>query len=205
MTPAPEWHKDSHPVAEPHDEWIPTENHWADPAGWPEGSKPPVIRYRIREIHLPNGLPKNAVGGDRYKLRDNPIVPEYYLGEVVTHATDPTFDFTLHTWHQALAETDQLVADFISARIQAACAYFYEPDETYSPLGLVDGCDLSDDEIRERIRRINDGENYRESERSRTLNRYDLSALPFDQQRALISQIEEVKRHFRFEIIGPVE
>ena len=199
------WRRDTRSeVAEPHDEWLPTDNQWAEPEGHPEGHKPAPVVYRIRQVYLPDGMPKNSQGGPRYQLRDNPAVPEYFLGEVVERETVPTYDFHIKSWHQAFDERDQLFPDLIVALEQAVCAYFYAPDEEYTPLDVVPAFDAADDEVRARIRRINEGENAREAVRGMQ-QQYDFSALPFDQQRALISQIEELKRRFRFEIIGPAE
>lgn len=63
---------------------------------------------------------------------------------------------------------------------------------------------LTDDEVRTRIDRINQGENTREAERSK-LKFYPLDELPFETQRALIERIEECKRAHSFRILGEVK
>lgn len=63
---------------------------------------------------------------------------------------------------------------------------------------------VSDDEVRERIHRLDKGENTREAERT-SKRSYPISELPWDQQRALIEQVERLKRKWAFEIIGEVE
>lgn len=172
------------------------QNQWADPAGYPKDSKP--IRYRIRRH---NGKPHNAVV-DLFKWRE-PIEVEIY-DELVEHQTELTYDFTTMAYHHSLAAIDQVLANMITQLIQRACQYFVDDDDEYEALDYVDDIRLSSAEIEERIKRINKGENIREANR---INKewYDLEQLPWGQQRALIEQIEDVKRKFGFEFIGEAE
>ena len=55
--------------------------------------------------------------------------------------------------------------------------------------------------MRERIARLEQGENVRESERT-GLEYYPLAELPFDQQRALVERIEDHKQRWAFAILG---
>ena len=55
--------------------------------------------------------------------------------------------------------------------------------------------------MRERIARLEQGENVREAERT-GLEYYPLAELPFDQQRALVERIEDHKQRWAFEILG---
>lgn len=148
------------------------ENRWAEPDGYAES--PPRVRYRILD------------------RKSN---------EVVEHLTVSEYDHGRGRQYLSLAPDDQEFAEEIVALIQRACAYFYEPDEKYEPLEGVPDLIISDDEVRRRIERLEKGENTREAERSGK-GYYPLTDLPFDQQRALVEQIEVLKRRWHFEILG---
>ena len=151
------------------------QNQWADPEG--VESRPPAVRYRIR-------TPR---------------------GKIEEHRTVPTQDpHILNRWFHALAPQDQLFADRYADLLQQAAAFFYAPDDVYRPLDGVPDIAISDEDVRERIRRIDGGENTREATRYRGSPeaRYPFGKLPFDQQRALIEQIEAFKREWQFELLG---
>lgn len=107
-------------------------------------------------------------------------------------------------WFHALAPQDQLFADRYADLLQQAATYFYSPEEIYQPMAGVPDVVVSDDDVRERIRRIDGGENTREAVRYRGSDeaRYPFCDLPFEQQRALIEQIESLKREWSFELLG---
>jgi len=151
------------------------DNQWADPEGFVE--RPPAVRYRIR-------TPR---------------------GKVEEHRTVPTQDpHIFDRWFHALAPQDQLFADRYADLLQQAASYFYASDGVYRPLEGIPDVPVSDEEVRERIRRIDGGENSREATRYRgsAEARYPFGDLPFDQQRALIEQIEFLKREWEFELLG---
>ena len=125
-------------------------------------------------------------------------------GTVVLRETETAFDTGRQRYYHALRGSDQAFADAIVALIQHACSYFYAPDEAYEPLTGVDAIVIRDDEVRRRIDRLDQGENRREAERTGQVS-YPLSALPSEQQRALIEQIEALKQEWGFEILGPVQ
>ena len=198
------WQRKTDPIppSEPRDDgWNPQPNIYAEPEGYDE--KPAPVIYRIREVHFPDGYPAN-----RYMLMTNPIIPEYWLGEMVERQTEPKRDPWNGQWYHGMDERDQLYGDLISGLIQQACAYFYEPDDSYKPMVGVPGSQLTDEEVEARIHRIDAGENTREAERTSDSGahqgHYPLVDLPLDQKRALIEQIDELRRKFRIEIIGPV-
>ena len=97
-------------------------------------------------------------------------------------------------WFHALAPQDQLFADRYADLLQQAATYLYAPDAIYEPLEGVRDVVVSDDDVRERIRRIDGGENTREAVRYRGSDeaRYPFGDLPFDQQRALVERIDEL-------------
>jgi hypothetical protein len=151
------------------------ENQWADPEGFE--TRPPAVRYRIRSMR----------------------------GTIEEHRTVPTQDPHIDNhWFHALAPQDQLFADRYADLLQQAAMYFYAPDDIYQPLEGVADIAVSDEEVRERIRRIDGGENTREATRYRGSSeaRYPFTQLPFDQQRALVEHIEALKREWNFELIG---
>jgi hypothetical protein len=148
-----------------------TANRWADPTGYE--AEPPRVRYRIRDAS----------------------------GAVVEHATSVAYDSKRKRYFHSLAAFDQPFADGIVDIIQAACAYFHAAEGEYEPIEGVEEIRLTDDEISERIARLEQGENVREAERT-SLEYYPIADLPFDQQRALIERIEQHKQRWRFEIIG---
>lgn len=159
------------------------DNQWADPEGVPRGSKP--IKYRIYDAEAK---------------------------EVVDRLTEVAHDYLVGTTHHALSSRDQHIGNQSAALIQRACAYFYEPDdEVYEReyrLPLLRDVVISDEYVRARIHRLTKGENWREAERVRQNGDpksgwYDLTALPWDQQRALIEHLTKLKQDWQFEIIGP--
>jgi hypothetical protein len=150
-------------------------NQWADPAGFE--TRPPAVRYRIRSTR----------------------------GKIEEHRTVPTQDpHAGDRWFHALAPQDQLFADRYADLLQQAATYFYAPDDIFQPMEGVPEVVVSDEEVRERIHRIDGGENTREAVRYRGSDeaRYPFSDLPFDQQRALVEQIESLKREWCFELLG---
>ena len=163
-------------------------NTWADPEGVPIDSHP--IRYQIRD---------------------------HQSGKIAERVTEMTYDFYTHSTHHALAEADQHIANEVAHLIETACRYFHAPDEEYVPLGGVPSIVISDAEVLARIERLDKGENTREligtNVRRRNsgyteaemLKAYPLVDLPWDQQRALVEQIEEFKAEWAFEWIGEAE
>lgn len=120
-------------------------------------------------------------------------------GNVAVHETLYLADPMTRRYHRSLAVQDQWFADAIVALIQRTCRYFFDPD--YIPLPGVADIVISDADVEERIYRIEHGENQREAVRTGK-SFYPLHELPGDQQRALIEQIERLKREARFEWIG---
>ena len=147
------------------------ENRWADPAGY--DAEPARVRYQIKDAS----------------------------GKVVERITSVAYDSKRQRYYQSLAAFDQQFADELVDLIQAACAYFYAPDDEYEPLAGIAEIRLSDDEVRARIARLEQGEKVREAERT-GLEHYPLAELPFDQQRALIERIEDHKQRWGFAILG---
>lgn len=130
--------------------------------------------------------------------------------KVEEHFTEVALDNYTKTYHHALAMADQWYGDKVAEIIQSACAYFYASDAEYVPLKGVRDIVVSDEEVRERIYRLNLGENVREAigHSARMHQHYDfypLDELPFLQQRALIEQLLDWKRQNQVEIIGEVE
>ena len=120
---------------------------------------------------------------------------------MVERITSVAYDSKRQRYFHSLAAFDQQFADELVDIIQAASAFFYAPDGEYEPIEGVEGVRLTDDEVRERIARLEQGENVREAERT-GLEYYPLAELPFDQQRALIERIEVHKEQWAFEIVG---
>lgn len=161
------------------------ENQWSKPEG----------------VEVPEGLA--APRPVKYKIL-NPKT-----GNVEEHTTEREFDRYFKTWHHAMAPQDQFYADMVAEIIQKACAYFYEPDDTYTPIEGVADIVVSDEEVQERINRLNLGENKREAvghsaRRHEHFDFYPLDELPFDQQRALIEQLLDLKRTYKIELLGEV-
>ena len=125
-------------------------------------------------------------------------------GALFERETERAFDAGRQRYYHALDPQDQPFADAITALVQQACTYFYAGDETYAPLEGVTDVVVPDAEVRARIERLDGGENTREAERTQ-LRRYPLTDLPFDQQRALVEQIEVLKRAWQFEIVGSAQ
>jgi hypothetical protein len=151
------------------------QNLWAEPEGFE--TRPPAVRYRIRSTR----------------------------GKIEEHRTVPTQDPHIgDKWFHALAPQDQLFADRYADLLQHAATYFYAPDEIYQPLEGVADVVVSDEDVRDRIRRIDGGENTREAVRYRgsAEARYPFAELPFEQQRALVEHIEALKREWSFELLG---
>lgn len=120
-----------------------------------------------------------------------------HLGQIVVRKVEDT------GFGPALHPDDQAFADAIVAEVQEACQYFYQADPAHYPgCPEIDG--ITDDEVRERIARLDEGENRREAERTKLL-RYPLSDLPWDRQRALIERVERLKRQWNFERLSDEE
>ncbi len=152
------------------------DNKWAEPEG--VENVPTPIRYRI---------------WDRKKE------------EVVVRTTLFARDIKRKFYYfQSLALEDQVFANEIVELVQQACTYFYASDEAYEPMEGVPDIRITDEEVIERIRRLNLGENQREADRTHRLS-YPIDELPWDQQRALIERIDQHKIDNKFEIIGPNE
>ncbi len=147
------------------------DNRWADPTGY--DAEPTRVRYHIKDAS----------------------------GTVVEHITSVAYDSKRQRYFHSLAAFDQQFADELVDIIQSACAYFYAPDDEYEPIEGIPDIRVSDDDVRERIARLERGENVREAERT-GLEYYPLAELPFDQQRALVEHIEEHKQRWFFEILG---
>ena len=150
-----------------------TNNRWASPEGFADGEVP-TVRYRIRDARS---------------------------GEIVERTTQHLRDSGMGRHYLSLRDQDQDFAAAIVALVQRACGYFYLPDGEYVPLEGVPDVVVSDDEVRERIHRLDKGENTREAERTAKRS-YPISELPWDQQRALVEQVERLKREWCFELLG---
>jgi hypothetical protein len=159
-------------------------NTWAEPEGYKD--KPRPIRYWIRNPHWINS-PR------------------------VEHQTVPTLDSITGTYYHCLAGSDQDFAEETARLLQKACEYFYLPDTKYVEMLGVHGHGIvvTDDEIRDRIRRIELGENKRESDRVKqyqgsSKGYYVFSDLPWHLQRALVEQLELLKIVWQYELVGEV-
>lgn len=175
---------------------------YASPEGYGGAAwlNPPLpIRYRIRRAEFAGGVRPVP-----FMLSAEEAFPPYTLGEVEEHCTLQSFDYIKRAWYHGLALKDQFFADRCVGLVQEACAYFYEPDETYAPMAGVDAIVVSDAEIERRIAQLDDGENTREAIRS-SKRRYPLRELPADQQRALVERLEQLRLEFGFEKLGPVD
>ena len=153
-------------------------NQWADPRGVPADSRP--VRYRVRDAHS---------------------------GRVVERLSEVAWDPYTNTVHHALHPADQHLGNAVADLLQAACGYFYLEDGEYRPIGGVPSVVVSDDEVRARILRLEQGENRREAEgysmrSNQPVDYYHLTELPFDQQRALVERIEELKVAWDFAWLG---
>ena len=133
----------------------------------------------------------------RYRVRD-------HSGQVVERMTSLAYDSGRERYYHSLAPHDQGFADALVELIQQACGYFAAGDEGYEPLAGVSEVRVTDDEVAARIARLEQGENVREAERT-SKRFYPLSELPWDQQRALVEQIEALKQRWAFEILGEAE
>jgi hypothetical protein len=133
----------------------------------------------------------------RYRIRDS-------AGEVVERLTSIAWDSGRKRYYHSLAPHDQHFADAIVELIQQACGYFWAGEAEYAPLEGAAEARVSDDEVRARIDRLERGENVREAERT-SKRYYPLSELPWEQQRALVERIDELKGRWAFEILGEVE
>lgn len=149
-------------------------NQWSQPEGYEE--YPKAVRYLIRECDK-DGEP----------------------GEIIERKTGIAFDSPLRAYFHSLDSRDQHIADRVTDFIQRACSYFYADE--WERLEGVPEVVISDDDVRERIRRIEQGENRREAMRT-DKEYYHLTELPWQQQRALIEQIEAVKARWSFSILG---
>jgi hypothetical protein len=151
-----------------------TTNRWADPEG--SITRPRRVKYRIRDADS---------------------------GSVVTRMTSLAPDGAVRggRYYHSLDNEDLHLARRAASLLQRACGYFYLPGDQYEPLTGVDDIRVTDDEVRERIRRIDLGESSREAERVQR-QRYPVSELPWDQQRALVEQITRLYRDWQFEWVG---
>jgi hypothetical protein len=149
-------------------------NQWASPEGFT--SRPPRVQYRVRD-------------------KDS--------GEVVVRMTALMADGAVRkgAYYHSLDHHDLHLAKSAARLLQQACGYFYADDEKYEPLEGVADIVIPDHEVRERIERMDLGENSREAERVGR-KRYVLTELPWDQQRALVEQITALYREWQFEWIG---
>ena len=164
-----------------------------DPAGYALTERPQS--YRIREVVAPPTF------GSRYQLRGS-VDPDYRLGDVVDRVTLVAIDPVNHRAYHSLQEADQLYADLCTRLVQEACRWFYDRD--WQPMAGVPEIVLTDDEVRESIERLDLGENKREADRIGKA-RYVLTDLPWQQQRALVERLHDLRRQFAFEKLGPSE
>src|SRR5438093_12824026 len=141
------------------------------------------------EWNLPEGYAERPAPV-RYRIKSASGVVERFTGQ----ALDPI----TRRWHHALSPEDHDLSLQIRGLIQQACGYFYASEEDYQPLDGVPDLVISDDDVKERIRRMDLGENTREAVRTGS-QRYPFAELPWEQQRALVEQIEAVRRGFEFE------
>lgn len=126
-----------------------------------------------------------------YRIRDS------RSGKLVVRQTEAT------SLGPALHPDDQEFANAIIGEVQKACEYFYKASyDPYPGCPEIEG--ISDDEVRERIQRLDEGENLREARRTNK-KRYPLAAMPFERQRALIERIERLKHHYEFEKLSDEE
>lgn len=171
----------------------------------------------------------NLPEGDAARIPIVYLIKDAVSGNVVKRKTSQMHDIHTGSSHHAMHSDDQHYGYKVTALVQQACGYFYQADGEYQPLeGMVfDWCAcghkeshhlpicmscghlhtyhpyaVSDDEVRERIRRLDLGENEREALRT-AKRRYPLQELPWLQQRALIEQLLAVKREWQVEILGP--
>lgn len=134
----------------------------------------------------------------RYRVRDR------RTNEVVVRHTNLAWDPYTLSLHHELAETEQHLGDAAAHLVQLACAYFYAEDADYEPLEGVPSIAVSDDEVRARIWRLEQGENRREAvgsgmRNSRKSEYYRLTELPWETQRALVERLEELRIAWDFE------
>lgn len=155
--------------------------------GYDNDEKP--RRYQIREVLTPTPYKTT------YQLRGFDI-PPYQLGDIVERKTNLAIDPVNHRFYHSLQDEDQLYSDLVATTIQRACGFFYDPE--WEPLHGIPDIIMSDDAIRESIHRLNHGENQREADRTGKAY-YDLEALPWGQQRALVENLYAIRREFGFE------
>lgn len=171
-----------------------TENQWSKPEGYPP--IPKSVRYRIRE----------CIGRDcRHDVHaeiNGKTLYNHTPGDVVERKTGVAYDSPTSAYFHGLDSRDQHIADRVTSLIQRACSYFYADE--WEQLGGVNDIVISDAAVIERIRRIEQGENRREAMRTKK-EYYRLSELPWEQQRALVEQIEDLKRTWGFEFVGEAE
>lgn len=137
-----------------------------------------------------------------FESRPNPVKYRIRYGDnVVERFTQQAIDPITKRWHHSLNANDHAMSLEIRSFIQQACSYYYADAENYTPLQSLPWIEISDEEVRARIDRLNRGENMREAVRTHSAQ-YPFDELPWDQQRALIEQIEAVKQRWGFEIVG---
>ena len=168
-------------------------NIWAEPEGYVNTVDTSPVMYQIKVPEMSTAT-----------VKDGKLVVELSV-MAARHKTSIMWNSGPNhkSYFHELAVEDQWFANAITDLVQQACSYFYLPDEQYIPMEGVPEIVVSDEAIAERIRRIDLGENFREADRSKK-ERYPLTELPFDQQRALVEQIEDLKRVVGFAIIGPI-
>ncbi len=103
------------------------------------------------------------------------------------------------TYYEELDGADQTFAVEVIDEIQKACAYFYADD--YTPLEAAQSVVVSDADVRARIDRMQGGNLKREARRT-NLEQYPLHDLPFEDQRALVSNIEALKATWKYKKMG---
>lgn len=178
------------------------DNQWNDPKGYDQKAKP--VEYKIKvpvfeSIAMTPESLHDCEGGKHatFEMELSPSTVFHMARVYYNHGNNHA------GWHYELAEADQWFANSITALIQAACDYFHASDDDYEPMQGVEGIVISDEAVIERIRRIDLGENFREADRTNR-KRYPLQELPFEQQRALVEQIEALKQFVGFEFVGEV-
>lgn len=185
--------------------------------------KPTPWRYRIRVYGVKEGQTNSLTSNTILGIDERGTYCVEQHQTVDAYRTIPRLGFR---HFRCLDPVDQKFADELAMLIQQACEYFYFPDEAeerpakpiswmgatsdsvvvpaYVPMEGIADVMVTDAEVLERVEALDKGENTREASRSGK-QRYPLTELPFDQQRALIEQVEACKKRWSFSWIGEVE
>ena len=168
------------------------DNIWAEPEGYVNAADTSPVMYQIKAPEMSTAT-----------VKDGKLVVELSV-MAARHKTSIMWNSGPNhkSYFHELAVEDQWFANAITDLVQQACGYFYKKED-YVPMVGVFSTIISDADVAARIHRLDYGENFREADRTK-MARYPLSDLPFDQQRALVEQIEDLKRVVGFAIIGPI-